>query len=609
MSGVREGEEVVLETVFGTSHMGKALKVFLGDEKFQVDWGDKPLYPWIFRSVEEEKKLFWWRSDAHYPLIYTPLHEDIHVVWDQPYLTNPGRTSVWFFDRYWYPTGIVWPVRRVGARLYEAIVPPPDGEVKLREKFYNAVISVYADKAVEIWERLREKSKGNLEYLDSIDYDKIPFNELLVVFQDALDFYDEHFKSHWYVNIAYYAMLFGFIAKWKEILKEEPDPVISADLSISVKDANWDRLKGIWKLKEEIKKSRALSELIKAPITPIEFLEKLKKTDEGKEFLKHVNEFLKAYGWTSPYVHQLQVESWYEKPEYFIEELKYYYVTDFDWNKANADSTRRRDEAVKAFNKLLEKKGVTGAEKEEMLKWMERCVKLAPVNPDHHFYYDQGTQTRVGFIIRKIGKRLAEMGLLEDPGDVFYLRYDELRSVCVDPKALDSKKLARERRKKLEEEYAKTPYLFWFGTATEWAIDKETWRAYWGWDRDRLRRAEELREIIEGKRAAPRIIKGKGTGTPVGEGPARVVISPRDMGKVKYGDVVIAIMTSPAWAAIFPRIKGLVTDSGSPVAHPAIVSRIWNVPCVVGAEVATQVIKDGQKVRVNGMDGTVQILE
>jgi pyruvate,water dikinase len=66
-------------------------------------------------------------------------------------------------------------------------------------------------------------------------------------------------------------------------------------------------------------------------------------------------------------------------------------------------------------------------------------------------------------------------------------------------------------------------------------------------------------------------------------------------------------MTSPAWGPVLPRLKGLVTDSGTAMAHPAIISRAWGIACVVGTRIATQVIKDGQIVRVNGMDGTVEI--
>jgi len=605
------GEELILNTHFGKARLGKVLDVYMGDEKFKIEWGDKPLYPWIFPSVEEEKKLFWWRSDAHYPLIYTPLHEDIHTCWDQPYLFNPGRTAIWMFDRYWSPTGLVWVVRRVGARLYEAIVPPPDEEVEFRRKFYDKVMSVYGKKAVEIWDRLRKWSIENLKYLDSVieKADQMSLEELFIAFQDALDIYELHFRWHWYVNLAYYAFLIGFEEKVKEYLGGKVDPSVIANLSISLYDANWDRLRNIYELKEFIKSHPELDSLFRSPKTAQEILEECEKTDVGKEFLRRVKEFLKVYGWTSPYVHQLQVESWYENPAIFIDELRYYLLTDFNYEKAWQDARSRRDKAVEEFKKAVETAGLSEEKKKELLSMMEDVVRLASVNPDHHFYYDQGTQTRVGCIIRYIGKKLYQMGLLERPDDVWYLRYNELKALVGDPKAFDAKKIAKERREKLEKEYRETPYMLWFGTATEWAIDVEFWRKYWGWDRERLEKAKILREIIMGIRPPPKVIKGYGTGTPIAEGRAKIVLTPEDFKKLEPGDIAVTIMTSPAWVSVMPRIAGLVTDSGSPAAHPAIISRIWNKACVVGTVIATQVIKDGMKIRVNGTDGTVEILE
>ncbi|MEM2914305.1 MAG: PEP-utilizing enzyme, partial [Candidatus Bathyarchaeia archaeon] len=579
--------------IWGTSKLGKALAVFLGDESFPVEWGDKPLYPWIFPSVEEEKKLFYMRSDAHHPLIWTPLQEDVFTCWEQHIVENPGRSALWYFDRYWPPNGMAWIVRRAGGRCYHAILPPPDHMVPAREKFYNTVIGAYADHAVEIWDRLREKSKKNLEYLDSVEWDKLSIPEAMIVFQDALDIHSEHWNYHWYVNVSYYAMLAMFNEKWKEILKEPVDERIAGDLSISLQDANWDRLKGIYELKEEIKKSSKLSNIFKKPISSTQMIEELKKTDEGKKFFDRVMKFLKTYGWMSPYVHQLQVESFYERPEYFMEQLKFYYETDFNYARAHEDAAKTVEKAKKDFLEKVEKKKLPAKEKEEILKWYERVLKMASINPDHHFYYDQGSQTRLGYICRELGKKLVHAGILEDPSDVFYLRYYELKTIVADSKAFDAKKLTKERRRKLEAEYRKTPYLGWFGTATEWAMTKEFWRNYWGWDINRVKEFEQIREVIVGKRAPPKLIKGIPTGTPVAEGPAKIVLTADDFKKVEKGDVAIAIMTSPAWGPLLPRLKGLVTDSGTAMAHPAIISRAWGIACVVGTRMGTLVIKDG----------------
>jgi pyruvate,water dikinase len=68
-------------------------------------------------------------------------------------------------------------------------------------------------------------------------------------------------------------------------------------------------------------------------------------------------------------------------------------------------------------------------------------------------------------------------------------------------------------------------------------------------------------------------------------------------------------MTNPAWVVLFTKIVGLVTDAGGTVSHPAVLSREFGIPAVVGSSVATQRIRNGDRVRINGTTGLVEILE
>jgi pyruvate,water dikinase len=68
-------------------------------------------------------------------------------------------------------------------------------------------------------------------------------------------------------------------------------------------------------------------------------------------------------------------------------------------------------------------------------------------------------------------------------------------------------------------------------------------------------------------------------------------------------------MTNPAWVVLFTKIVGLVTDAGGTVSHPAVLSREFGIPAVVGTSVATQQISNGDRIRLNGTTGVVQILE
>ena len=91
------------------------------------------------------------------------------------------------------------------------------------------------------------------------------------------------------------------------------------------------------------------------------------------------------------------------------------------------------------------------------------------------------------------------------------------------------------------------------------------------------------------------------------EGRARVVLDIADA-DIEAGDILVTAYTDPSWAALFVAIKGLVTEVGGLMTHGAVIAREYGLPAVVGVEHATQLIQDGQRIRVHGTDGYVEIL-
>jgi len=89
---------------------------------------------------------------------------------------------------------------------------------------------------------------------------------------------------------------------------------------------------------------------------------------------------------------------------------------------------------------------------------------------------------------------------------------------------------------------------------------------------------------------------------------ARVVLREDQFDDVRAGDILVCQMTNPAWVVLFTKIVGLVTDAGGTVSHPAVLSREFGIPAVVGTSVATEQIKNGDRVRINGTTGVVEIL-
>jgi pyruvate,water dikinase len=91
-------------------------------------------------------------------------------------------------------------------------------------------------------------------------------------------------------------------------------------------------------------------------------------------------------------------------------------------------------------------------------------------------------------------------------------------------------------------------------------------------------------------------------------GRARIVVRPEEFSKVQKGDVLVARVTAPSYNVLLPMLAGIVTDRGGLLSHPAIVSREYGIPGVVGSKHATTTIPDGATVEVDGDAGTVRVL-
>jgi pyruvate,water dikinase len=104
---------------------------------------------------------------------------------------------------------------------------------------------------------------------------------------------------------------------------------------------------------------------------------------------------------------------------------------------------------------------------------------------------------------------------------------------------------------------------------------------------------------------APVLVSGAAASPGVASGPVKIVPDPSQIDKVLEGDVLVAEMTTPDFVPAMKRAAGIVTDRGGRTAHAAIVSRELGIPCVVGSENATKVLKDHQVITVDGSNGKV----
>lgn len=118
-------------------------------------------------------------------------------------------------------------------------------------------------------------------------------------------------------------------------------------------------------------------------------------------------------------------------------------------------------------------------------------------------------------------------------------------------------------------------------------------------------------EIITGAYKRENLPAGALVGLPVSagviEGRARVIFTMADA-ELEEGDILVTAFTDPSWTPLFVAIKGLVTEVGGLMTHGAVIAREYGLPAVVGVEHATKLIKDGQRIRVHGTEGYIELL-
>lgn len=559
----------------------EVLGTFFGDETFPIEW-----------ESEEEKSLFWFVDDNHCPRPISPMYWSLDGWW--------GPTLDYMYRRFGFPIGKAWIGKRVNGYLYTAIVPREAESASMLGPYYGWIMPTYASKFLDWWhERYLPEIERNFEYLDNFPTEEASLQELMVFLEEAIDIQERHFRLHWILNLAQFQSSLDLQAAVGEVVGQV-DPALIGRILISIKDRNWDSLDALWKLKEQVKADPELNAIFEAGETAAVIIPQLKKSAKGQGFLAGVEAYNKEFGVKpSMYTHEYTNKLWVEDPAPAVETIKGYLVADYDfpteYNRMKADH-----EAAIAELKAMVPPTATPEQCEKLDKAIQVATRMMPLTPDHHFYMDQGTFARMRLVLLAVGRRMVKEGLLRDPEDIMFLEYDQLRAYVGNPTGYDGQAIIKEARRTWDKAHRIHP-RDWVGTVTRWSMYEEIYHTLWGWP-------ERWEREQAGEKAIAGMVKGLPAAAGVAEGTAKVVTGPEEFNDVQRGDILVCRMTNPAWVVLFSKIKGVVTDAGGVLSHTAVVAREFGLPAVVGSADATVRIKSGDRVRVNGNTGVVEIL-
>ncbi len=312
------------------------------------------------------------------------------------------------------------------------------------------------------------------------------------------------------------------------------------------------------------------------------FLHELVQFEGGQETQEAIYAYLTKYGMRCSGEIDITKTRWSEKPLTLVPMILGN-IKNFEPNAGKRKFEQGQQEALEKEQELLARlmQLPDGEQKAKETKQMIDLIrnfigyreypKYSMIN--RYFVYKQA--------LLKEAEQLVQTKVIHEKEDVFYLTFEEFQE------AVRTNKLDDQIINKRKDEYK-----FFEKLTPPRVITSDG-------------------EIIAGEYKRENLPANALVGLPVStgviEGRARVILNMEDA-DIEDGDILVTAFTDPGWTPLFVSIKGLVTEVGGLMTHGAVIAREYGLPAVVGVEKATALIKDGQRIRVHGTEGYIEIL-
>ncbi|MDR6999620.1 phosphoenolpyruvate synthase [Neobacillus niacini] len=313
------------------------------------------------------------------------------------------------------------------------------------------------------------------------------------------------------------------------------------------------------------------------------FYEGLDEVPGGRSFHQELDRFMKKFGMRCPGEIDITRPRWREVPTTLIPPIMSHLRTveaGEHREKFNQGAKEAEEAAMEIIEQVRKHKGKLKS------KILSRFIKvyrgLGGLREHHKYLLVQYLDIYKRAILLEASE-LVKNGVLSEESDAFYLSINELHELTTNEFKGNVGELIEERKNQYNLNQKRTP--------------------------PRVMTSDG--EIISGKRREVDVPEGALIGTPVSsgimEGYARVVLRPEDA-TLNAGEIMIAPFTDPGWTPLFHSAKALVMEVGGMMTHGAVVAREYGIPAVVGIDRATEIIKNGAYIKVDGTQGYVQIL-
>ncbi len=558
-------------------------------------------------------------KDKGYPGFDPVKHVDAPWVSDRLSLFKPeDEARFWFKGFQWpraYPLNFVWledgfawgtqsaarnmPLppsdglapRVAGIFVYGSDIPVTPWIIGSRAERVGSMLPPFLQNFPAIWDERRGEIVKGLRHLETYDLSGKSPAEIWQFMIDARAFHVRAWEIHFDLMYPLTANYLGFYGLCKEL------GIAAADIPKFLQGYETQPMKSdrvLWELANKARGTQVHK--IIADTLPAGIYQALKKAPAASDWVAAFDAFLQEYGWRSDSVVDVSSPAWIEQPNNCLGIVKSLLQSNdpYAFEKSMKAAVDERESLIERSRAKM-----TTKEREAFDPALASCqhANFAWWNDDHNWYVDM----RCTLPIRKAAQAIAKAVDFNDPEDINFLFYSELSALAngkqnrksFEPLIADRKAYFNEWNKRIEE----MPIVL--GTPPETIADPVVIEIFGI--------TNEFLDRMKTGAGNAKQLSGIPASSGVARGTARVLRSPDQLHLLRQGEVLVCVGTTPTWTPAFTKISACVCDGGGTLTHASVVSREYRVPCVVGTGLATQTIRDGDDVTVDGDKGLVTV--
>jgi pyruvate,water dikinase len=466
-------------------------------------------------------------------------------------------------------------------------------------RFGQYVSPVLADFG-SYWTMRAGELQAAYDHFDNLDLAAMDPGQLWTAVKDAYAFH----RRSWFIHFEVMYVLTANYLAFYQLAEEIGLSGSQVSAFLSGQQTFYSRTdEELWRLASRARELELTGPLLHAD--PADARAQLAALPHGATWLAEFDAFLAAYGQRTEETCRIDTPSWIEDPAPALYAIGSFLTkpAGFDFHGARQAAVAERDAQIDEA-----RRSVNGADLQRFNEALasNQAANFAWWNEEHNYLIDRRAAIPVRRATLELGARLAADGRIERPEDMFFLFKPELFDVMEggERRWAELAAMVPDRRAYFEHWRERGPSLpTMLGTIPDTVPDPIMIEVF-GLSGHFL----ETLKGGAGDGAGVTEIRGFPAAKGTAEGVARVITTVADLNQVQLGEILVCGGTTTEWTPVFGIIRACVCDTGGSLTHAAIVSREYGIPCVVGTAVATQTVKTGDRVRVDGRAGTVQVL-